>query len=59
MKKELSQKQMKIAAAAEPRDQITKEDFAVLKKGMAEGGMVFEPRGQKPIQVKKQLSRIR
>ena len=50
---------MKIAQAAEPRDQITGDDFAVLKKGMAQGGEVFEPRGQKPIQVKKQLSRIR
>ena len=59
MKKELSQKQSKIAAAAEPRDQITGDDFAVLKKGMTHGGEVFEPRGQKPIQVKKQLSRIR
>jgi len=59
MKKELSPKQMKIAGAAEPRDQITGDDFAVLKKGMAEGGMVFEPRGQKPIQVVKQKSRIR
>ena len=29
------------------------------QKGMAQGGEVFEPRGQKPIQVKKQLSRIR
>jgi hypothetical protein len=59
MKKELSPKQEKIAQAAEPRDQITGDDFAVLKKGMAQGGEVFEPRGQKPIQVKKQLSRIR
>ena len=59
MKKELSPKQEKIAQAAEPRDQITGDDFAVLKRGMAEGGEVFEPRGQKPIQVKKQLSRIR
>ena len=59
MKKELSPKQMKIAGAAEPKDQITGEDFAVLKRGMAQGGEVFEPRGQKPIQVKKQLSRIR
>ena len=59
MKKELSQKQKEIAQAAEPRDQITGDDFAVLKKGMAQGGEVFEPRGQKPIQVKKQLSRIR
>jgi hypothetical protein len=59
MKKELSQKQQKIAQAAEPRDQITGDDFAVLKRGMAEGGEVFEPKGQKPIQVKKQLSRIR
>ena len=59
MKKELSPKQEKIAQAAEPRDQITGDDFAVLKKGMAQGGEVFEPRGQKPFQVKKQLSRIR
>lgn len=58
MKKELSPKQMKIAGAAEPRDQITGEDFAALKRGMAEGGMVFEPRGQKSIQVIKQKSRI-
>lgn len=58
MKKELSPKQMKIAGAAEPRDQITGEDFVALKRGMAEGGMVFEPRGQKPIQVIKQKSRI-
>lgn len=58
MKKELSPKQMKIAGAAEPRDQITGEDFAALKRGMAEGGMVFEPKGQKPIQVIKQKSRI-
>ena len=59
MKKELSPKQQKIAQAAEPRDQITGDDFSVLKKGMAQGGEVFEPRGQKPIQVKKQISRIR
>jgi len=58
MKKKLSQKQMKIAAAAEPRDQITGDDFKALQSGMAEGGL-FEPRGQKPIQVKKQISRIR
>jgi hypothetical protein len=59
MKKELSKKQQEIAGTAEPRDQITGDDFAVLKKGMAQGGEVFEPRGQKPFQVKKQLSRIR
>ncbi len=61
MKKKLSPKQMKIAGAAEPRDQITGEDFAALKRGMAEGGMAekFEPKGQKPIQVKKQMSTIR
>jgi len=58
MKKELSQKQMKIAAAAEPRDQITGDDFKALKSNMAEGGL-FEPRGQKAFQVKKQISRIR
>jgi hypothetical protein len=58
MKKELSQKQMKLAAAAEPRDQITRDDFKALKSSMAEGGL-FEPRGQKAFQVKKQISRIR
>ena len=58
MKKELSQKQMKIAAAAEPRDQITGDDFKALQSSMAEGGL-FEPRGQKAFQVKKQISRIR
>jgi hypothetical protein len=58
MKKELSQKQIKLAAAAEPRDQITGDDFKALKSSMAEGGL-FEPRGQKAFQVKKQISRIR
>jgi hypothetical protein len=58
MKKELSQKQKKLAAAAEPTDQITGDDFKALKSSMAEGGL-FEPRGQKPFQVKKQISRIR
>ena len=58
MKKELSRKQMKIAAAAEPRDQITGDDFKALQSSMAEGG-IFEPKGQKPIQIIKQKSRIR
>jgi len=63
MKKTLSPKQMKIAAAAEPKDEITGEDFAALRKettGMSAGGMVqrFIPKGQKPIQVKLQKSSI-
>lgn len=58
MKTELSPKQQKIAEAAEPRDKITGADFQALKSSMTEGG-IFEPRGQKPIQVKKQMSRIR
>ncbi len=58
MKKELSPKQLKIAEAAEPKDKITGADFQALKSSMAEGG-IFEPRGQKPFQVKKQMSRIR
>lgn len=58
MKKELSPKQLKIAEAAEPKDKITGADFQALKSNMAEGG-IFEPRGQKPFQVKKQMSRIR
>ncbi len=41
-------------AANEAEDMIKEK---IEKKKM--GGMVFEPRGQKPIQVKKQLSRIR
>ena len=32
MKKKLSQKQMKIASAAAPMDEITGADFAALKK---------------------------
>tara|TARA_Y100000114_G_scaffold96250_1_gene89592 strand:- start:2356 stop:2544 length:189 start_codon:yes stop_codon:yes gene_type:complete len=35
---ELSPKQKKLAAAAEPRDKITGEDFKALKK--ADGGMI-------------------
>ena len=58
MKKELSPKQLKIAEATEPKDKITGSDFKALKSSMAEGG-IFEPRGQKPFQVKKQMSRIR
>jgi len=63
MKKTLSPKQKKIAAAAEPTEKITGEDFAALKDkpaGMSAGGMIerFIPKGQKPIQVKLQKSSI-
>ena len=63
MKKKLSQKQMKIAGAAEPKDKITGEDFAALRNkttGMSAGGMVERiiPKGQKPFQVKLQKTSI-